>query len=189
MIELSPKAQLRERIHSVLRTLSAEQHADYSRAIANRLLEVPAFSAAKNILSYAPLRGEPAIAEAIKAVSRAGVQDFLPRFNPASGHYEAAACLSGNRMVKGPFGTLEPDTGCPSIPLNQLDFVLVPGIAFDLTGRRLGRGKGFYDRLLAEVHGHKCGAAFDVQIVAEVPEEPHDVRVDSILTPTRWHLC
>jgi 5-formyltetrahydrofolate cyclo-ligase len=43
--------------------------------------------------------------------------------------------------------------------------------------------------LLAEVRGHKCGVAFDAQIVAEVPEELHDVRVNSILTPTRWHLC
>jgi 5-formyltetrahydrofolate cyclo-ligase len=43
--------------------------------------------------------------------------------------------------------------------------------------------------LLAEVRGHKCGVAFDAQVVAEVPEEPHDIRVDSILTPTRWHLC
>jgi 5-formyltetrahydrofolate cyclo-ligase len=57
------------------------------------------------------------------------------------------------------------------------------------TGRRLGRGKGFYDRLLAEFRGHKCGVAFDAQIVATVPEEPHDVRVDSILTPAGWRVC
>ena len=78
---------------------------------------------------------------------------------------------------------------CEPAPLNRLDLVLVPGVAFDAQGRRLGRGKGFYDRLLAKVRGHKCGVAFDVQIVSGLPEEPHDVRVDSILTPSRWHLC
>jgi 5-formyltetrahydrofolate cyclo-ligase len=64
--------------------------------------------------------------------------------------------------------------------------VLVPGVAFDLRGRRLGRGKGFYDRLLADAGGLKCGVAFDEQIVTEIPVEPHDVSVDCILTPTRW---
>jgi 5-formyltetrahydrofolate cyclo-ligase len=63
---------------------------------------------------------------------------------------------------------------------------LVPGVAFDLHGRRLGRGKGFYDRLLADVRGKTCGVAFDEQIVREVPVEPHDSDVNCILTPTRW---
>ena len=64
--------------------------------------------------------------------------------------------------------------------------ILVPGVAFDLHGRRLGRGKGFYDQLLAGVRGTTCGVAFDVQVVRELPQEPHDARVNCILTPTRW---
>jgi len=64
--------------------------------------------------------------------------------------------------------------------------ILIPGIAFDLHGRRLGRGKGFYDRLLTEIRGVKCGIAFDEQIVEKIPVEPHDVRMDFILTPTRF---
>ncbi len=189
MSDLSPKVEIREDIRALLRTLTMDEHSKFSRAMVNRLINVPEFLTAKSVLFYSPLRNEPAIHEAGNALIPSETQEYLPRFNPMSGTYEAAACLSAERMVKGPFGTLEPDAGCPSIPLNQLDFVLVPGIAFDLTGRRLGRGKGFYDRLLAEVRGHKCGVAFDAQIITEVPEEPHDVRVDSILTPTRWHLC
>ena len=102
-----------------------------------------------------------------------------------------AACIISERseLLPGRFGVLEPNEGCPLVPLNQLDLVFVPGVAYDFAGRRLGRGKGFYDRLLAEVRGHKCGVAFDAQIVAAVPEEPHDMRLNSILTPTRWHLC
>ena len=92
-------------------------------------------------------------------------------------------------MVSGRFGVREPGADCPLISLNQLDLILVPGVTFDLTGHRLGRGKGFYDRLLAGFCGHKCGVAFEAQIVAAVPAEPHDVLVNSILTPTRWHLC
>ncbi|HTG44362.1 MAG TPA: 5-formyltetrahydrofolate cyclo-ligase, partial [Verrucomicrobiae bacterium] len=71
-------------------------------------------------------------------------------------------------------------------PLNRLDFVLVPGVAFDSTGRRLGRGRGFYDQLLAGVTGIKCGVALDEQIVEKLPTEAHDIAMDYILTPTRW---
>jgi 5-formyltetrahydrofolate cyclo-ligase len=63
---------------------------------------------------------------------------------------------------------------------------LVPGVAFDVRGGRLGRGRGFYDRLLAGVSGAKCGVAFDEQIVDAVPAGPLDIRLNCILTPTRW---
>ncbi|MBP9903534.1 MAG: 5-formyltetrahydrofolate cyclo-ligase, partial [Verrucomicrobia bacterium] len=71
-------------------------------------------------------------------------------------------------------------------PLNRLDLVLVPGVAFDPRGGRLGRGQGYYDRLLAGVRGTKCGVAFDEQIVDAVPVGPLDIRLNCILTPTRW---
>jgi 5-formyltetrahydrofolate cyclo-ligase len=70
--------------------------------------------------------------------------------------------------------------------MNRLDFALVPGLGFTTDGRRLGRGKGYYDRVLAQVRGFKCGVAFDQQIVDEIPAEPHDAQLDCILTPTRW---
>jgi 5-formyltetrahydrofolate cyclo-ligase len=64
-------------------------------------------------------------------------------------------------------------------------FVVSPGLAFAVDGRRLGRGKGFYDRMLAAVDGLTCGVAFDEQLVEELPVDPHDIRVSWILTPTR----
>jgi len=63
--------------------------------------------------------------------------------------------------------------------------ILVPGVAFDLRGGWLGRGRGFYDRLLAGFHGIKCGVAFDEQMVEEVPTGTLDVRMDFVLTPTQ----
>jgi 5-formyltetrahydrofolate cyclo-ligase len=59
-------------------------------------------------------------------------------------------------------------------------------VAFDLHGHRLGRGKGYYDRLLTAVRGTACGVAFDQQLVPEIPIGPHDVRMNCLLTPTRW---
>ncbi|HZL13918.1 MAG TPA: 5-formyltetrahydrofolate cyclo-ligase, partial [Verrucomicrobiae bacterium] len=90
-----------------------------------------------------------------------------------------------SEIVTGQFWVREPKSGCSKIPLEKFDLVLVPGIAFDLRGNRLGRGQGFYDRLLAETSGVKCGVCFDGQLVEKIPAEPHDARVNFIFTPTR----
>jgi 5-formyltetrahydrofolate cyclo-ligase len=116
----------------------------------------------------------------------AGKLVALPRFIPETSSYAACQISGSTRLINGRFGIREPVDGCPQIPLNKLDFILVPGLAFDLQGCRLGRGKGFYDRMLAAVLGKTCGVAFDEQIVRDVPVEPLDLSVDCILTPTRW---
>ena len=79
----------------------------------------------------------------------------------------------------------EPAASCAEISLNKFDLILVPGIAFDLNGNRLGRGKGFYDRILAEASGIKCGVCHDFQLLEKILAEPHDAKVDFILTPAR----
>lgn len=111
----------------------------------------------------------------------------LPRFDREKSHYVACAITNVTDVVPGQFGIPEPTQVCPLIPLNKLDFLLVPGVGFTLAGCRLGRGKGYYDRLLAEARGTKCGVAFDWQVTVEVPAEPHDILLDCIVTPTRWH--
>ena len=188
-MDSSDKAALRRQVRESLRTITPETRAEASRELCALLALQSVWSRAASVLCFAPLSDEPDITCVIDNALRATKTVALPRFDSAAGHYSAAQITARSQLVPGQFSALEPAAGCPAIPLNQLDLVLVPGIAFDLAGRRLGRGKGFYDRLLAEVSGHKCGVAFDEQIAAEVPEEPHDVRVDSILTPSRWHLC
>jgi 5-formyltetrahydrofolate cyclo-ligase len=111
----------------------------------------------------------------------------LPRFDPDSDAYVVCRLTDLNdTLPPGKFGILEPHHDSPPYPLNQLDLVLVPGVAFDIGGRRLGRGKGFYDRLLASVSGTKCGVAFDEQVESALPWEPHDVTMDCLVTPSRW---
>jgi 5-formyltetrahydrofolate cyclo-ligase len=177
------------RVRESLRAFPADMRAAASQKVCAVLAVQPIWLGAVSVLCFAPLNDEPNITPLIDDALRANKAVAVPRYEYGRGRYGAAQITARSQLISGRFGALEPDAGCPAIPLNQLDLVLVPGVAFDLAGRRLGRGKGFYDRLLAEVSGHKCGVAFDEQIVAEVPEEPHDVRVDSILTPSRWHLC
>jgi len=185
-MELADKSAWRRRVRESVRALAAETRAAASRQIREQLLAQAAWSRAASVLCFVPLADEPDIASVMEDAWRAQKIVALPRYDAAGGIYSAARVSARLELAPGQFGVLEPNAGCPSIPLNQLDLVLVPGVAFDLAGRRLGRGKGFYDRLLAQVSGHKCGVAFDLQVVDRLPEEPHDVRVDSIVTPTRW---
>ena len=110
----------------------------------------------------------------------------LPRYDSASNDYSARRVQNLQTEIgPGQFGIREPNASCPEIPLERLGLILVPGVAFDPRGRRLGRGRGFYDRLLVVAHGIKCGVAFDEQIVDAVPAGRLDVWMDFVLTPTR----
>jgi 5-formyltetrahydrofolate cyclo-ligase len=183
------KAEIRQSVQRLVAGITTGQRAAFSAAICERLEQQQAWHSARRVLLFASLPDEPDISELSSRALAAGRTVLLPRFDSATGKYVASVMESTADLVRGRYGVLEPAAGCSHMPLNQLDFILVPGVAFDFIGRRLGRGKGFYDRLLSEVRGHKCGVCYDLQVVGQLPEEPHDIRLDSILTPTRWHLC
>ena len=181
------KAGLRRDIRARLEAMSPAERASASEQLRARLLDQPQFRAARSILCFAPTPDEPDIFPVIDHCLATGKEVALPGFDAAAGAYEARQIAATQRdLSAGRFGIIEPASHCPLFPLNRLDFVLVPGVAFDFGGGRIGRGKGFYDRLLARVPGFKCGVGFDCQLVAGVPLEPHDVRLNCILTPTRW---
>lgn len=185
-METADKPMWRGRVREWVRAMSFEEKASSARRLRESLAAQPIWTGASRVLCFAPLDDEPDIMPLIEKAWQQGKIVALPRFDGARECYCAARVRDASELRVGRFGAREPDAGCAAADLKQLDLILVPGVAFDLTGRRLGRGKGFYDRLLAEVRGHKCGVAFDRQLVAELPEEPHDVRVDSILTPSQW---
>jgi 5-formyltetrahydrofolate cyclo-ligase len=139
------------------------------------------------VLFFAPLPRELDVWPLLTVALSAGKRVALPRFVAKTGTYEACQILDPKLDLQvGQFGIREPHSRCAPLPSISLDLILVPGVAFDLHGRRLGRGNGYYDQLLKGLRGKTCGVAFDQQIVGEIPVEPHDVRLDCVLTPTRW---
>ena len=86
----------------------------------------------------------------------------------------------------GRFGVREPRGGRPAVDVKQLDLILVPGLGFDRRGGRLGRGRGYYDRLLSCSVAKRIGVAFTEQCVPEAPVEPHDMRMNCIVSPAGW---
>ena len=181
------KASLRRHVRAKMQHLSPTVRVTASASLGERLQQHRVWRDAKSVLLFAPLPDEPDVWPLLNVAIAAGKTVTLPAFVPGTSVYTARQILEPSRdLVQGKFGIREPAVSCPEVPLNRLDLALVPGIAFDVSGRRLGRGKGFYDRLLPAVNGLKCGVAFDEQIVDVVPVGPMDVRLNCIVTPTRW---
>jgi 5-formyltetrahydrofolate cyclo-ligase len=181
------KSDLRTGMRVEIGKLSTMSRIQAASMICVRLAQQEVWKNARSISFFAPMPDEPDVWPLISQTLLSGKVVALPRFSRATQSY--IVCRVENLQADiqiGAFGIREPKESCPEVPLNRLDLVLVPGVAFDPHGRRLGRGKGFYDRLLAGFGGRKCGVAFDEQIVGEVPAGPQDIRLNCILTPTRW---
>ena len=103
---------------------------------------------------------------------------YLPRVN---GVNLEILPYDESRLELGAFHIEEP-TGNNTVPAEDIELVIVPAVAYDRSGNRLGRGKGFYDRLLATTKATKVGVGYEFQIVDEIPAEPHDVKMDMVIT-------
>jgi len=181
------KAALRRRIHDELARMQPQARAMASAQARALLAHQKVWQEAESILFFAPTEGELDVWPLLPEALAAGKSVALPRFlKEAKGYVGCKVNDVDQDVAVGYLGIREPLERCARVALNRLDLVLVPGVGFDLHGRRLGRGKGFYDRLLRAARGTTCGVAFDQQIVREVPVEPHDKYVNCILTPTRW---
>ena len=181
------KRELRTRVLAAVNEISPEARERGSAQVCAQLQEQELWMAAKSALLFAPMPGELDIWPLVTEALARGCEVLLPRFSAGSRDYEACHITNAQADVRvGYFGIREPNADCARTKLSAVDLILVPGVAFDRQGHRLGRGKGYYDRLLKTVRGLKCGVGFDEQLVEEIPVEAHDVRLDFVVTPSRW---
>jgi 5-formyltetrahydrofolate cyclo-ligase len=182
------KAQLRRTLREEAKRFSPAERAAASAQMCQRLTEQNRWKRAQSVLFFYPMPDEPDIRCLFPAALAGGKATAFPRYSSADQHYVACQVHDLARDLRpGTFGIHEPAVDCPIFDRKKLDLVLVPGVGFALNGFRLGRGKGYYDRLLAEISGFKCGVAFEWQLAVEIPAESHDICLDCILTPTHWH--
>ena len=187
MNALDLKRTLRAEARARLAAIPADAHKSHSLRACELFLSQPTYLRAQSLLLYMPLRNELDVRLVLERARADQKSVALLRFDPDTAAYNAYF-IGAEPLVPGPFDILEPPNTNPA-PLNRLDLIVVPGLAFDPRGRRLGRGKGFYDRLLSAASGVKCGICFDEQLLPEIPVEPHDVLLDFVATPTRWIDC
>src|SRR5215469_12377506 len=180
------KNELRVQIRAAVKGLPPEKRKSESERLRAAVKAQPLFQSARSILFFASIPEEPDLWPLINEMLAGKKMIALPCFDSDSQIYQPRRVTDLHvEILSGKFGIREPVETCVAIPPDDLDLVLVPGVAFGLDGHRLGRGKGYYDRLLQNFTGKKIGIAFDEQIVDTVPSESNDVRMDLILTPTR----
>ena len=185
------KAQARDAVRQRLARLTAQDRDAESRSICRRILEnLPA--APLHICIYSALPSEASLAMLLPALWERDDTVYAPRFS--GGKLTFGQIYEDTTLLKGALGILEPPVDSPAPSLEGIDIVLVPGMAFDKNGNRLGRGNGGYDQWLFPLRQvndtvRVWGVALDCQMLREVPSEPHDQRMDAVATPRElWVL-
>ena len=173
------KTEIRKQMKGLNTALSSEQREELSARIFNEAERLPAFARAKVVALFASLKDEPLTAPALERWNRSK-RIVLPRVEGDIMRFYDYDPASMNDS--GSFGISEPEATALCRP-EEIDFIIVPGVAFPAAGMRLGRGKGFYDKYLSQpgFRAFKAGVCYPHQVVEELPADPFDIPVD--------HLC
>lgn len=185
------KPALRRQILTAVRSLTLQARALASSAVSSAVTRLDQYRAAGAILVYFADDREPDLSELIAAALSQGKTVAAPRIDWDQSRMIPSRIASlDHDTVPTRHGLREPAPHCAPVPLEEISLVLVPGVAFDPSGNRLGRGGGFYDRFLAHggLRAFRVGVAFDVQIVPDVPSLPHDAAMDAVVTESRLIL-
>lgn len=178
------KDALRAEARAFLRALPPAERAAAQARIEARVWEVPEVAAARTLLIYASLPEEVGTDGIADEARRRGITLVYPRCLPG-GVMTLHTVDAPDALRPGRFGIREPDADACSVrEIGEIDAALIPGLAWDRAGHRLGRGAGYYDRLLAhpDWRGFRCGIFFAAQETPSVPHEPWDIRLDAIVT-------
>ncbi|MFH1095658.1 MAG: 5-formyltetrahydrofolate cyclo-ligase [Candidatus Micrarchaeota archaeon] len=183
------KKELRKKMHEA-RSLShaGGGHDKIQIQMLARIRSLPGWKEARVVLSYASVRTEVSTELINREIMREKKTLCLPMTRQEEGVMEAGGARDLDGLVKSAFGTLEPDPkDAEVIEAGKIDFVLVPGLAFDKKGRRLGYGMGYYDKFLKKVRADcaKVGLAYEGQMLKEIVPEAHDVPMDYVVTEKR----
>ncbi|MHB1016676.1 MAG: 5-formyltetrahydrofolate cyclo-ligase [Coriobacteriia bacterium] len=182
------KSVLRLKARAARRSILPELRTAHAYAIAERVLGLPEIECASAVMVYGASPEEVDVSVLEFALRERGTRIAYPR---VAGPHELTLHWVDEAvpLVTGSFGLREPPEGAPEAPLGALSALIVPGIAFDPEGDRLGYGGGYYDALLADADGAPLtiGVAYDEQVFAEVPHHTHDRPMDIVVTQSRTY--
>ncbi len=168
--------------------LPAEIGLSLSLDVQENVLSLPEFRAASSVALYSAFRNEVFTEILFQRALQSGKRVAYPRIRQDL--LEFVKVTDPGDLKPGAFGILEP-SGCETLCVRDLDLLVIPGVAFDLQGYRLGYGKGYYDRVL---HGLDeaavlVGLCYEFQLIANVPAEEHDIHMDLVVTENHIHRC
>ena len=172
------KHEVRKKIKGLRLMLNEEERISAAEAVFARLEKTAAFLVAEKILMYHSLPDELPTHQFLEKW-KDSKRFYLPRVNGVNLEilpYDKSRLELGSFHIEEPVGDNIAD---PS----EIELIVVPAVAFDRRGGRLGRGKGFYDRLLESTRAAKIGVGYEFQLLDQLPTEPHDVPMDIVITP------
>jgi 5-formyltetrahydrofolate cyclo-ligase len=183
------KNQIREEIAQNFAALSANEIAEKTKAIENRLFDFANFLESKITLLYVNNEHEVLTKNILKRAYDYNKIVVLPAYNTENFEMELKKVDNLEKdLVPGPRDILQPDESrCKVVPIEKIDIAIIPALALDEKGGRIGSGKGYYDRLIPRlaITTRKVALAFEAQIIPQVPIESHDKHVDIIITENR----
>ncbi|MDF2935248.1 MAG: 5-formyltetrahydrofolate cyclo-ligase [Paenibacillaceae bacterium] len=193
------KKELRRTVLEERERLGAEERSVKSASLCSRIVdmldELGALRGHGRLLTFMPFGHEVDIHPVAERCWAAGGSVVVPKTVPAEKRLELFTVGGLEELTPGLWGILEPDAVKGAVPADpaQLLAVLVPGVAFDRSGGRLGYGGGYYDRLLAGLEEQgirplRIAPAFEIQLRDELPLEKHDVKVDAVVTESGWYI-
>ena len=175
------KAALRAEIARMEREISADEYRRSDAALAEKLISLPVYERAASIMLFSPFDDEPSMLGVVEDCRRRRKSVLLPRMLLGN-RLECCEFRENENLVPGKYGILEPSKACRVIAPEEIDLIVVPAVCYDRRGYRLGRGAGYYDRLLMTYPGETVGLCRERFLQEEVPREPHDVRVMTVVT-------
>ncbi|MDH4027246.1 MAG: 5-formyltetrahydrofolate cyclo-ligase [Nitrospirota bacterium] len=182
------KKDLRLRLLSRRDSITPEQKKLKDIAVKKKLFDLDGFSNAKSVLMYVSFRSETDTTGLLEEILKTGKKLVVPLVSSRSKTLTLYEIRAVSELVPGYMGILEPAVSEDRIvSLNNIDLAVIPGAGFDLRGNRLGYGGGYYDRLLgnADKHITTVALAYEEQIAEDIPAEPHDIKMDIIITDKR----
>lgn len=185
-----PKRSLRQQILARRGAISSDEWLTSSRLAQHNLVSLEEYRGATCIALYAPTRNETDTADILATAVQAGKRVLYPA---VCGQKMVLRRVTGlDCLESGCYGILEPCATGVDHEADEADLIVVPGVVFDLTGHRIGFGKGFYDRFLTHPgrKAHLVGLCHDFQVIdGAIPAEGHDIRMEIIVTDKRIIRC
>ncbi len=182
------KSEIRKQTKKMRSAMKKEDVIQKSTVAANFFLASNYYKNSKQLMLYMPLGNETDTSVIVKAAFRDGKTVVFPVTDEKSGEITPFYALPDTKFLKGAFSVSEP-LGTQMADMSKTDVILVPGIAFDKAGNRVGFGKGCYDRLLKDSSADLIGFCFEFQVYEHIPSESHDIKMNALVTEKGLFRC
>lgn len=183
------KEALRKLILQKRRALPIKQKKFFDKKIRNRLFQLKVFKEAKTVFLYVSKEDEVDTHEILNGLLKQNKKAVVPKIHTKLPHLHLVHLDEIKNLKRGKFGILEPKSPHPRVKPDEIDVAIIPGVAFDKTGHRIGYGKGYFDRILHKIKTPKIGLAYDFQMVDKIQTHIYDMPVSIIITNKKTYDC